>query len=153
MFEPGYTEKVVNYCSGVAYTYAGAAAAGSAASADARPAVASLQGPAVGDRAPDVDFEQGGRLFDRLRHPYFTLLAMPGRLDLAPILERVQARFGHCVAVEALPESAALIARYGQNDGRLFLVRPDGYVAGKAQAEDASVIEGWLARTLRPQSD
>ena len=149
MFEPGYTEKVVNYCSGVAYTYAGAAAAGSTASAGAAPVVASLHGPAAGDRAPDVDFEQGGRLFDRLRHPYFTLLAMPGRRELASILDGVQARFGHCVAVEMLPESAVLAERYGQNDGRLFLVRPDGYVAGKAQADDASALEGWLARTLR----
>jgi hypothetical protein len=27
-----------------------------------------FDGPAIGDRAPDVDFEGGGTLFDRLRH-------------------------------------------------------------------------------------
>ena len=152
MFEPGYTEKVVNYCSGVAYTYAGAAAAGRAISAGDGPAALSLEGPAAGDRAPDVDFEGGGRLFDRLRHPYFTLLAMPGSRDQAPLLQRVQARFGSCVTVETLPESAALSARYGPPDGRLFLVRPDGYLAGKAQPDDASALEDWLAKTLRQEN-
>ena len=70
MFEPGYTEKVVNYCSGVSYTYSDAVR---------KPAGSTeIDGPAIGDRAPDIDFESGGTLFDRLRHEYFTLLVMPG---------------------------------------------------------------------------
>jgi hypothetical protein len=73
---------------------------------------------------------------------------MPGSRDQAPILQRVQARFGSCVAVETLPESAALSARYGPPDGRLFLVRPDGYLAGKAQPDEATALEDWLAKTL-----
>ena len=51
MFEPGYTEKVVNYCSGVAYTYRDVAQ---------HPGeLSDFDGPAIGDRAPDVDFEAG----------------------------------------------------------------------------------------------
>jgi 2-polyprenyl-6-methoxyphenol hydroxylase-like FAD-dependent oxidoreductase len=140
MFEPGYTEKVVNYCSGVAYTYKD-----SVPNAQVRP---ELEGPAAGDRAPDIDFERGGTLFDRLRHDYFTLLVMPGTSDLRPVVEPLKERFGGVLDVETLPESAALEKRYGPNDGRLFLVRPDGYVAFKAKAEDAGLIEAYLADML-----
>ncbi len=144
MFEPGYTEKVVNYCSGVAYTYRDVV--------DTSAATAALDGPAIGDRAPDVDFESGGRLFDRLRHPYFTLLAMPGGSDRAPVLERLKRRFRSGVEMEALPQSAALEARYGASDGRLVLVRPDGYVAFKTAAADAHLLEAYLDKTLVTQS-
>jgi 2-polyprenyl-6-methoxyphenol hydroxylase-like FAD-dependent oxidoreductase len=140
MFEPGYTEKVVNYCSGVAYTYKDVAGPPAA--------LAAIDGPAIGDRAPDVDFETGGRLFDRLRHPYFTLLAMDGAGVPAPAVERMQARFPAALAVETLPASAALEARYGRSDGRLFLIRPDGYVAFKSGGADAGLLESYLDRTL-----
>src|SRR4030095_320286 len=68
MVEPGYTEKVVNYCSGVSYTYRDVARK--------PPTLSDLDGPAIGDRAPDRDFEQGGTLFDRLRHEALTLLVV-----------------------------------------------------------------------------
>ena len=139
MFEPGYTEKVVNYCSGVSYTYRDVAAA--AGSSD-------LDGPAIGDRAPDVDFDGGGSLFDRLRHSYFTLLAMPGdRASRA--VETLEERFPRVLAVESLPESDALAKRYGANDGRLFLVRPDGYVAFKCRASEAGLLESHLDRMMK----
>jgi len=140
MFEPGYTERVVNVCSGVSYTYS-----------DAMPTPAglsALDGPAVGDRAPDIDFEHGGTLFDRLRHPYFTLLAMPGDRDLAPTVDRLRQRFPLVLATETLPRSEALSRRYGASDGRLFLVRPDGYVAFKARSEEATRLEGYLEGVL-----
>ena len=145
MFEPGYTEKVVNYCSGVAYTYRD--------TAPTPAGVTPLDGPAMGDRAPDVDFESGGRLFDRLRHPYFTLLAMSGDDDLAPACERLKNRFRGCLEIETLPASAALARRYGQSDGRLFLIRPDGYVAFKAHMTEAPLLEAWLAKTLITHAD
>jgi len=140
MFEPGYTEKVVNYCSGVAYTYKD--------SVEKPAGLSEIDGPAIGDRAPDVDFEQGGTLFDRLRHPYFTLLTMPGDRDLASIVDPLKRRFASTLAVETLPQSPALSARYGASDNRLFLVRPDGYVACKAAARDVAPLEEQLARTL-----
>jgi NADPH-dependent dioxygenase len=140
MFEPGYTEKVVNHCSGVSYTYRDVAA---------KPAgVADIDGPAIGDRAPDVDFERGGTLFDRLRHEYFTLLVMPDGESLGPV-ESVEKRFGAVVETEVLPKSAALSKRYGASDGRLFLVRPDGYVAFKSRASDARQLEAHLGRILQ----
>jgi NADPH-dependent dioxygenase len=140
MFEPGYTEKVVNYCSGVAYTYR-----------EVMPAPAGLtgfDGPAIGDRAPDVDFEQGGTLFDRLRHDYYTLLAMPDGGNVASVIEPLAKRLGAVVKAETLPKSAALSKRYGMSDGRLFLVRPDGYIAFKCKIEEAGLLDAYLGRVL-----
>jgi 2-polyprenyl-6-methoxyphenol hydroxylase-like FAD-dependent oxidoreductase len=141
MFEPGYTEKVVNACSGVAYTYRDVAPKPAA--------LRELDGPAIGDRAPDIDFEDGGTLFDRLRHEYFTLLAMPHGDDINPAIESLERRFGAVLAVESLPKSAALSRRYGASDGRLFLVRPDGYVAFKSTAEETGLLEAHLGTLLR----
>jgi len=140
MFEPGYTEKVVNYCSGVAYTYKDFV--------DKPEGVSEIDGPAIGDRAPDIDFEGGGTLFDRLRHTYFTLLAMPDGSDPGPVVEPLTRRFGRVLEAEILPNSEALSTRYGPSDGRLFLVRPDGYVAFKCRAAEAGRLEAHLGRTL-----
>jgi hypothetical protein len=140
MFDPGYTQKVVNYCSGVAYTYKDVAAPA--------PAPEEPDGPAIGDRMPDVDFENGGTLFDRLRHKYFTLLAMPGSAGVAAVIDPLKTRFGALLEVETLPESAALSDRYGAHDGRLFLVRPDGYLGCKARAADAHLLQAYLEQTL-----
>jgi hypothetical protein len=139
MFEPGYTEKVVNYCSGVAYTYK---------DSFARPAgLTELDGPAIGDRAPDVDLEDGSRLFDRLRHGRFTLLVMPGR-DPDTAVAPLKKRFGRLVEVATLPRSEALDRRYGASDGRLVLIRPDGYLDFACRAEETSLLERHLASLL-----
>ena len=140
MFEPGYTDKVVNYCSGVSYTYRDAVS---------KPAgLSEIDGPAIGDRAPDIDFESGGTLFDRLRHQYFTLLVMPDGAGMNPA-EHLETRFGAVVKTEVLPKSAALSRRYGPSDGRLFLVRPDGYVAFKCLADEVGALESHLGGMLR----
>ena len=140
MVEPGYTEKVVNYCSGVAYTYKDAM--------DPPAGLTDIDGPAIGDRAPDVDLESGGALFDRLRRPYFTLLVMPGASDPQPIAAAIEARFAPVVKTEVLPPSAALSTRYGSNGGRLFLIRPDGYVGFKATVAETAILEAHLGRML-----
>jgi hypothetical protein len=140
MFEPGYTDKVVNYCSGVAYTYRDYI--------QKPEALIELDGPAIGDRAPDIDFEQGGALFDRLRREYFTLLAMPGEGDLSAVVEPLKRRFSPVIGVEMLPRSENLSKRYGPGDGRLFLVRPDGYIGFKCAANEARLLESKLASLL-----
>jgi 2-polyprenyl-6-methoxyphenol hydroxylase-like FAD-dependent oxidoreductase len=139
MFEPGYTEKVVNYCSGVAYTYKD--------SFSPPAGLTELDGPAIGDRAPDIDFEDGSRLFDRLRHGRFTLLVMPDR-DLDSVVEPLKKRLGDLLEVATLPRSEALSVRYGPSDGRLMLVRPDGYLGFKCRTEEVSLLENHFARTL-----
>src|SRR5712671_444193 len=138
MFDPEYKRKVVNTCSGVAYTYR-----------DYIPrsaALTEISGPSIGDRAPDIDFEGGGTLFDRLRHAYFTLLVMPRNGDRSSDIERLQGRFSRVLAVETLPRSEALSKRYGASDGRLILVRPDGYIGFKCSAEETHLLEEALER-------
>ena len=137
MFDPGYTEKVVNSCSGVAYTYRDYVK---------KPTGLTELGdcPAIGDRAPDIDLEQGGTLFDKLRHDYFTLLVMPGKNGPSPVVDRLQRRLGSVLSVETLPASEALSKRYGPSDGRMFLVRPDGYIGFKCAASEAHLLEASL---------
>ena len=141
MFDPGYTEKVVNSCSGVSYTYRDYV--------QKPAALTELSGPAIGDRAPDIDFEQGGTLFDRMRHEYFTLLVMPGHGFPSPVVESLQRQFSPVLAVETLPASDALSKRYGTGDGRLFLVRPDGYIGFKCAANEVPLLEASLQGLLR----
>ena len=89
-----------------------------------------MDGPAIGDRAPDVDFEGGGALWDYCRHPDYTLLTMSGGDDGAAA-RRIEERFGAVMRVATMPRSPALSAVYGPEDGRMYLVRPDGYVGFK----------------------
>jgi hypothetical protein len=107
-----------------------------------------FDGPAIGDRAPDVDFQRGS-LFDRLRHPYFTLLVMPSEGDDGSAADSLKRRFGRVLDVEVLPRSEALSERYGASDGRLFLVRPDGYIAFKSTMDQGGLLEARLGAILK----
>ena len=73
-----------------------------------------------------------------------TLLAMPDDANRSPVIERLQRRFSPVLAVETLPRSKALSKRYGPSDGRLILVRPDGYIAFKCSADEAPLLEATL---------
>jgi hypothetical protein len=73
---------------------------------------------------------------------------MPHGDGVASIVEPLQQRFGALVKAEVLPRSAALSKRYGPSDGRLFLVRPDGYIAFKARVEEAGLLEAHLGALL-----
>jgi len=140
MFEPGYTERVVNTCSGISYTYKDYV--------EKISGLADIDGPAIGDRAPDVDFEGGGALWDHCRHPDYTLLAMPGDDDTDAAVNRLQERFGPVMRVAMPPRSQALSGVYGPGDGRLYLVRPDGYIGFKCGAGDTSLLEVYLDNLL-----
>jgi 2-polyprenyl-6-methoxyphenol hydroxylase-like FAD-dependent oxidoreductase len=151
MNDKAFLDKVVGVCSGVSYTYR-----------DYIPAMtglASVPGPAIGDRAPDVDLEGGGALFDATRHTGFTLLLLPGsrrahgaRLEAEisnAALERVQKRFPRVVRAQRLPASAALDRAYGSVlDDRLVLIRPDGYVGFHCLAGEVTRLETYLGNFL-----
>lgn len=88
----------------------------------------------AGDRAPDGPLP-GGRVFDLLRGPHFTLLAFA---TPAPAITSARVRVHELGAYEA----------YGRG---LFLVRPDGYIGWAGQ--DAAGLHDYLARvgvTERP---
>ncbi|GAA2741298.1 FAD-dependent monooxygenase [Kitasatospora cinereorecta] len=85
----------------------------------------------AGDRAPDAELPGGGRLFEVLAGPHFTLVA------------------GGCEppAVPAGVRSVRLDAEvYGRG---LFLVRPDGYVG--LATHDPAELPGWFAAVGVPE--
>ena len=136
--DPAFLEAVVGRCSGISYTYR-----------DQAQPPSGDGGPAIGDRAPDVDLGNGRTLFDLTRHAKCTLLALPAREDrqtalqasLAPLAQR----FASVLELRAVPPSAALAARYGSTgDDRLLLLRPDGYVGFRCKATDVSSLEARL---------
>ncbi|MEU6704334.1 FAD-dependent monooxygenase [Streptomyces wuyuanensis] len=95
----------------------------------------------AGDRAPDGRLPGGRRVFDLLRGPHFTLLAVdrdaPGtRLPAAVHVHRTGAGGG--------PGTAGVHASYGSG---LFLVRPDGYVGWAGQ--DPAGLADWLGKVMR----
>jgi 2-polyprenyl-6-methoxyphenol hydroxylase-like FAD-dependent oxidoreductase len=110
----------------------------------------------AGDRAPDAPvLDHKGeriRLFDLFRGPWFTLLSF-GSYDFAG-LNRVSERYKQILHVHTIDRAqtaatavpASLIddeghARdaYGDGDGTLFLIRPDGYIGfiGSSTSIDA----------------
>ncbi|GAA1356200.1 FAD-dependent monooxygenase [Streptomyces beijiangensis] len=85
----------------------------------------------AGDRAPDGPLTAAARIFDALRGPHFTLLAVATDAELPPL----DADFVH---VHRLSEP---YEPYGKG---LFLVRPDGYIGWAG--EDATGLADYLTR-------
>jgi 2-polyprenyl-6-methoxyphenol hydroxylase-like FAD-dependent oxidoreductase len=106
-------------------------------------------GPAPGDRAPDVELNGGRTLFALTRHPRYTLFALPANekgghkmaLELKPLVHRFKA----VVEFHALAPAADLARRYGESTrDRLLLLRPDGHVAFRCVATDVPRLEAHL---------
>jgi NADPH-dependent dioxygenase len=136
--DPAFLEAVVGRCSGISYTYRD----------QAQPPIAD-KGPAIGDRAPDVDLGDGRTLFDLTRHAKCTLLALPAREERQAALEASLAplarRFASVLELRAVPPSAVLAERYGSSaDDRLLLLRPDGYVGFRGKANDTAALDARL---------
>jgi len=137
--DPVLLEAVVGRCSGISYTYRNPTEPPGAA-----------DGPAVGDRAPDVDLGRGRTLFDLTRHASCTLLVMPasesGGAALEARLQGLARRFAPVLELRVAPPTQALAERYGSSDeDRLLLLRPDGYVAYRGKASGLAALEEQLA--------
>jgi NADPH-dependent dioxygenase len=135
--DPAFLEAVVGRCSGVSYTYR---------EQGRPPKSGSIAGPAVGDRAPDVELGRGRTLFDLTRHSSCTLLALPARENGGPALQAslkgLAHRFAAVLELRVVPPSAAFAERYGASDeDQLLLLRPDGYVGFRCKASDFSALE------------
>ncbi|HEX5047027.1 MAG TPA: FAD-dependent monooxygenase [Gammaproteobacteria bacterium] len=145
MSDPQFLEQVIGRCSGISYTYR-----------DYVPKAEGLAeepGPAIGDRAPDVDLGNGRALFDLTRHTKFTLLGFPAAsapsAELEGAMRSLGARFGRVLESHVLPPSKALAHRYGESArDRLYLLRPDGYIGFRCLASEASRLEAHLAGML-----
>jgi len=145
--DPAFLEAVVGRCSGISYTYRDRAEPAS----EPEPG----GGPAIGDRAPDVELGRGHTLFDLTRHPRCTLFAFPakesGGAVLQASLKGLVHRFQSVLELRVVPPSAALEKTYGASDeDRLLLLRPDGYVGFRCNASEVSALEGRLAAWFEP---
>ena len=143
--DPVFLDAVVGRCSGISYTYREQAKQGSESDPPG--------GPLPGDRAPDAGLSDGRSLFELTRSTGYTLLGMPGarsepaRLEAA--LLELQRRFAPVLAAYLLPAGAELSKRYGSGEAdRLYLIRPDGYVACRATLDNVAVIVAHLGKWL-----
>jgi NADPH-dependent dioxygenase len=140
-----FLDAVVGRCSGISYTYRDYAPRAEG--------LAEIEGPAIGDRAPDVDLGGGRALFDFTRHPRYTLLLMPaaekGAAKLEAELKPFAHRFKTVLDVHTVAPSPALAAHYGGGElDRLFLLRPDGYVGFRCLVQEIGRLEAHLAGTF-----
>jgi 2-polyprenyl-6-methoxyphenol hydroxylase-like FAD-dependent oxidoreductase len=121
----------------------------------------------AGDRAPDAILRnaQGNavRLFDILKGAHFTLLAFQSEI---PAMHNQPSSFFNGVKVIAKTVRAAdaemvsdladsennLRDAFGLRPGELLLVRPDGYVAMVANANESETITDYLTRWLERKS-
>ncbi len=134
--DPEFLDAVVGRCSGISYTYRDQAQQ-------------SKYLPAVGDRAPDVDFARGRTLYDLTRHPGCTLIGVAasehrqGALQVN--LRALAHRFAAVLELRIIAASPEFAARYGaSDDDELLLLRPDGYIGFRCKASDTAALEARL---------
>lgn len=140
-----FLEEVVGRCSGISYTYR-----------DYIPPVDGLSeqpGPAIGDRAPDVDLEGGRTLYDLTRHTGFTLLVLRSASSAASAagqsLAALQKRFGRVLTTHDIRCSAAVERCYGSTPyDRVLLIRPDGYIGFRGALTELPLLEARLGSML-----
>ncbi len=144
---PGWQTSVTELVAGISYTYR-----------DHMESIAGLSplegGPEAGDRAPDVALSGNRRLFSSFGHTGYTLVLMPGDNDSAAatrIADQVITRYGTIIKAELIgADSAASVADvYGHSaGGRLYLVRPDGYIAFRSSIADGDSFFRYLSDHL-----
>ena len=159
---PEWLEMVVGKLSGIAYTYRDAVLQ--------PPGLADLDGPKLGDRAPEADLGGGKNLFSWFRHPDMTLLLLPlpDRMDeievCQSIIDKVAADYGPIVRSHilcgpgtdgengaAFDDQEAIVEQYGQSStGRLYLVRPDGYIGHRCLLSESESLYRYLESFLVP---
>jgi hypothetical protein len=161
---PGWHEETINRISGLSNHYRDAAAVPEG--------LIEMDGPRPGDRAPDatLDSYSERRIFDLLRHPRFTLMLMPAgdtakeiaecREIVAAVSERYDASV-KCIVIGSgsnsdfdahqfvVDETGETALHYGRsNVGRLYLVRPDGYIGFRCSLPEKkhllAHLEQWL---------
>ena len=134
MEDEGFLKKVVGCCSGISYTYRDYI--------DQYPSLADLDGPAIGDRAPDVNMESGQSLFSIIGDTCYTLLLSQEDATVVEIAEKYSA----IIKVHALNNSAAFNDCYSvTGEAVVYLVRPDGYIGFRCLASEAEHLDRFLA--------
>jgi NADPH-dependent dioxygenase len=156
--EPGFNRQAVRQISGLSYTYRDVV--------PVPPGLQPLPGPAAGDRAPDVLITPRLRLYDLLRHHYYTVLVFQcePHSRAEEFTQTLADRFGDRVRVRVIASQGlgvfarpgAVIAEdtaahdlYGALDGdTICLVRPDGYLALRCRSAEHEAVTTLLDSVL-----
>lgn len=117
--------------------------------------------PRAGDRAPDVELAPSHWLAELFHGPRHTLLLFAGRSTallerFATMSEEIESRYGPLVrpvivrldpahpSIGEVDRRGAAHARYGAEQGGIYLVRPDGYIAFRGAGTDVEVLRATL---------
>jgi 2-polyprenyl-6-methoxyphenol hydroxylase-like FAD-dependent oxidoreductase len=117
--------------------------------------------PHAGDRAPDVELGPSRWLAELLHGPQHTLLLFAGSSTallerFASMSDEIALRYGALVkpvilridpahpAIGEVDRRGAAHARYGAEQGAIYLVRPDGYVAFRGAGTDVETLRATL---------
>lgn len=141
MEDGDFLNKVVGCCSGISYTYRDYV--------EQYPDLTALPGPAIGDRAPDVDLETGDSLFSIIGDTRFTLLYTGDNKEPENKLAKLAKLYPDLLKLKALEGSPAFCKRYDTgNIEVIYLVRPDGYIGFRCMPDEISELEKYLENTF-----
>jgi 2-polyprenyl-6-methoxyphenol hydroxylase-like FAD-dependent oxidoreductase len=161
----GWHDEAIARISGLSHDYRAAAPADGLCGED---------GPRPGDRAPDTMLVRSPerRLFDLLRHTHFTLLLFPAENSPTDVdacrqlADLVEERYRSVVKpVMLIPTQAAerssvvdetgeALKCYGPSGiGRLYVIRPDGFVGFRGPLADQERLLTWLGDWLLQKSE
>ncbi len=145
---PNWQTRVTELVAGISYTYR-----------DHIPAIEGLaqipEGPQAGDRAPDITLEDGSGLMVSLAHGGMTLLLISnddkvGETQAATaIAGETVTKYGEIIQSHTIRDPDNI---YGNDDNaRLYLIRPDGYIAFCSRLRDAARLHEYLDDLLIAQ--
>jgi 2-polyprenyl-6-methoxyphenol hydroxylase-like FAD-dependent oxidoreductase len=117
--------------------------------------------PHAGDRAPDVELGPSRWLAELLHGPRHTLLLFAGSSTallerFATMADEITTRYGTLVkpvivrldpahpAIGEVDRRGGAHARYGADQGAIYLVRPDGYIAFRGAGTDVETLRATL---------
>lgn len=106
------------------------------------------KGLQAGDRMPDMPLLDG-RLYEQSRHTGFTLLLATRALPSSEQCSLAKALAHKYSSVMRLLELHSAPAQYLQgSDARLYLIRPDGYLALQVPLSEADSLNHWCQANL-----
>lgn len=156
--EAGWLEKRTGRVSGISYTYRDYI--------EQPEDLAEIQGPAIGDRAPDASLSGNHHLFSLFRHPHMNLLLMPattesGELDTCKTIKnKIDQTYSEDIRTYTIlhdrnnhadnkstfiDEKGEVAGQYGQSgQGCLYFIRPDGYIGHRCLLSEEGTLYNYL---------